>query len=129
MFVDIVFDGPPGPETGRFVEVENQQLVIITCLAMLRQGYKSETVLGNAATVTAARQASVMAKEITLREHLASIASKGGTARGEKQSAKCKQAIAKKGGKTGGKAGAAALSPARRKQIAKKAAAKRWKNK
>ena len=73
---------------------------------MLRQGYKSETVLGNAATVTAARQASVMAKEITLREHLASIASKGGTARGEKQSAKCKQAIAKKGGKAGGKAAA-----------------------
>jgi hypothetical protein len=24
MFVDIVFDGPPGPESGRFVEVENQ---------------------------------------------------------------------------------------------------------
>ena len=25
MFLDIVFDGPPGPESGRFVEVENQQ--------------------------------------------------------------------------------------------------------
>jgi hypothetical protein len=24
MFVDIVFDGPPGPESGRFIEVENQ---------------------------------------------------------------------------------------------------------
>ena len=24
-FVDIVFDGPPGPESGRFVEVENSQ--------------------------------------------------------------------------------------------------------
>lgn len=24
MFVDIVFDGPPGPESGRFVEVENE---------------------------------------------------------------------------------------------------------
>jgi hypothetical protein len=23
MYVDIVFDGPPGPESGRFVEVEN----------------------------------------------------------------------------------------------------------
>ena len=23
-FVDIVFDGPPGPESGRFVEVENE---------------------------------------------------------------------------------------------------------
>lgn len=67
-----------------------------------------------------------MAKEITLREHLASIASKGGTARGEKLSAKRKQAIAKKGGKAGGQARAAALSPARRKQIAQKAAAKRW---
>ena len=25
MFVDIVFDGPPGPESGRFVEVENER--------------------------------------------------------------------------------------------------------
>jgi hypothetical protein len=25
MFVDIVFDGPPGPQPGRFVEVENAQ--------------------------------------------------------------------------------------------------------
>ena len=32
----------------------------------------------------------------------------------------------KKGGKIGGKARAAALSPAKRKEIAKKAAAKRW---
>ena len=24
-FVDIVFDGPPGPEAGRFVEVENDK--------------------------------------------------------------------------------------------------------
>ena len=24
MFVDIVFDGPPGPESGRFIEVEKQ---------------------------------------------------------------------------------------------------------
>lgn len=24
-YVDIVFDGPPGPEAGRFVEVENDQ--------------------------------------------------------------------------------------------------------
>lgn len=23
--IDIVFDGPPGPESGRFVEVENDQ--------------------------------------------------------------------------------------------------------
>lgn len=24
-YIDIVFDGPPGPEAGRFVEVENAQ--------------------------------------------------------------------------------------------------------
>ena len=24
-FIDIVFDGPPGPEAGRFVEVENSE--------------------------------------------------------------------------------------------------------
>ena len=24
-YIDIVFDGPPGPEGGRFVEVENQE--------------------------------------------------------------------------------------------------------
>ncbi len=24
-FIDIVFDGPPGPEAGRFVEVENPE--------------------------------------------------------------------------------------------------------
>ena len=24
-YIDIVFDGPPGPVTGRFVEVENEQ--------------------------------------------------------------------------------------------------------
>jgi hypothetical protein len=67
-----------------------------------------------------------VAKEITLREHLASIASKGGRARAEKLSDKRKQAIAKKASKLGGKARAAALSPAKRKEIAKKAAAARW---
>ncbi|MGB8768038.1 MAG: hypothetical protein WCC92_00370 [Candidatus Korobacteraceae bacterium] len=35
-------------------------------------------------------------------------------------------ALGKLGGKKGGKARAAKLSPAKRKQIAKKAAAKRW---
>lgn len=29
-FVDIVFDGPPGPEAGRFVEVENDKGESIT---------------------------------------------------------------------------------------------------
>lgn len=24
-FIDIVFDGPPGPQSGRFVEVENEK--------------------------------------------------------------------------------------------------------
>jgi hypothetical protein len=67
-----------------------------------------------------------VAKEITLREHLASIASKGGKARAEQLSVKRKQAIAKKGGKSGGKARADALTAAQRKEIAQKAAAKRW---
>jgi general stress protein YciG len=67
-----------------------------------------------------------VAKEITLREHLASIASKGGKARAEKLSVKRKQAIAKKAAKAGGNARAAALTPAKRKEIAQKAAAKRW---
>jgi len=38
-------------------------------------------------------------------------------------------ALGKLGGPKGGKARAAALSPKRRKEIAKKAAAKRWGNK
>jgi hypothetical protein len=70
-----------------------------------------------------------VAKEITLREHLAAIASKGGKARAEKLSVKRKQAIAKKAATLGGKARAAALTPARRKEIARKAAAKRWEKK
>jgi hypothetical protein len=67
-----------------------------------------------------------VAREITLREHLAAIASKGGKARAEKLSVKRKQAIAKKASKLGGKARAAALTPAQRKEIAQKAAAARW---
>ena len=70
-----------------------------------------------------------MAKEITLREHLAAIASKGGKARAEKLSVKRKQAIAKKASKLGGKARAEALTPEKRKEIARKAAAKRWEEK
>jgi hypothetical protein len=65
-------------------------------------------------------------REITLREHLASIASKGGKARAEKLSVKRRQAIAKKASKLGGKARAAGLTPAERKAIAQKAAATRW---
>jgi hypothetical protein len=65
-------------------------------------------------------------KEITLREHLESIAAKGGKARAQKLSAARKKAIARKGGQAGGQARAARLSPARRKEIAQKAAAARW---
>lgn len=70
-----------------------------------------------------------VAKEITLREHLESIASKGGQARAEKLSAKRKQAIGRKGGKIGGKARAASLTPEQRSESARKAAAKRWEKK
>ena len=38
-------------------------------------------------------------------------------------------ALGRRGGKVGGRARAEALSPARRKEIAKKAAAKRWNKK
>jgi hypothetical protein len=65
-------------------------------------------------------------REITLREHLESIAGKGGKARAEKLSAKRLTAIAKKAGKAGGKARAAALTPEQRSESARKAAAKRW---
>jgi hypothetical protein len=67
-----------------------------------------------------------VAKEITLREHLESIAAKGGQARGEKLSLKRKQAIGRKGGKIGGKARAKKLTAAQRQEIARKAAAARW---
>jgi hypothetical protein len=30
-YIDIVFDGPPGPESGRFVEVEDAAGKSITC--------------------------------------------------------------------------------------------------
>jgi hypothetical protein len=65
-------------------------------------------------------------KEISLREHLESIAAKGGQARAEKLSSARKTAIARKGGKAGGKARAAKLSAIERKEIAKKAIAARW---
>ena len=66
------------------------------------------------------------ASQITLQEHLESIASAGGKARGEKLSAKRKKAIGRKGGKVGGKARAASLTGGQRSEIAKKAAEARW---
>lgn len=51
---------------------------------------------------------------------------KGGKARAANLSADELSAIGRMGGKAGGKARAAALTPARRKEIAQKAAAKRW---
>ena len=68
-------------------------------------------------------------KEITLREHMQSIAGRGGKARAEALTAGELSKIGRKGGRKGGKARAAVLSPERRKEIAKKAAAKRWKKK
>ena len=65
-------------------------------------------------------------KEITLREHLESIAGLGGRARAEKLSPSRLRAIAKKAGKAGGLARAASLTPAQRKAIAQKAIAARW---
>jgi general stress protein YciG len=66
------------------------------------------------------------ARSITLQEHLESIASRGGQARGEKLSLARKQAIGRKGGKLGGKARAENLSPEERSAIARKAAVARW---
>jgi general stress protein YciG len=65
-------------------------------------------------------------KEITLREHMQSIAARGGKARAKALTAGELSKIGRKGGKKGGKARATALTPERRKEIAKKAAAKRW---
>jgi hypothetical protein len=65
-------------------------------------------------------------KEITLREHLASIAGRGGKARAKALTAGELSKIGRKGGRKGGKARAAALTPERRKEIARRAAAKRW---
>jgi hypothetical protein len=52
---------------------------------------------------------------------------KGGKARAQNLSAEELSRIGRMGGKSGGPARAAKLSPARRKAIAKKAAAARWK--
>jgi hypothetical protein len=65
-------------------------------------------------------------KPITLAEHLASIASKGGTARMEQLTPEQRRNLASSGGLVGSKARADALSLAKRRAIAKKAAEARW---
>jgi general stress protein YciG len=67
------------------------------------------------------------AAEMTVLEHMQSIAAQGGKARAERLSPKRKSAIARKGGKIGGKARAEALTKEQRSEIARKAAAARWK--
>lgn len=52
--------------------------------------------------------------------------SKGGRARAANLSAEALSEIGRKGGEVGGNARAESLTPARRKAIAKKAAAARW---
>jgi hypothetical protein len=68
-------------------------------------------------------------KEITLREHMESIAARGGKARAKALTSGELSKIGRMGGEKGGKARAAALTPAKRKEIAQKAAAARWKGK
>jgi hypothetical protein len=64
--------------------------------------------------------------EVTLAEHARRIAPLGGKASMEGRSEEERQEFARSGGRAGGPARAHALSPARRKAIAKKAAAARW---
>ena len=65
--------------------------------------------------------------EITLREHARRIAPLGGKASMKARSDEERQEFARSGGRAGGPARAASLSAAKRKAIAKKAAAARWK--
>ena len=39
-YVDIVFDGPPGPESGRFVEVENAAAESIAMIKAAFTGFR-----------------------------------------------------------------------------------------
>ena len=67
--------------------------------------------------------------EITLRERLAGIRSRGfnvGKGRAAKLTAAQLSKIGRKGGKIGGKARAAALTPEQRSEFARKAVQKRW---
>ena len=69
------------------------------------------------------------ADQITLQEHMESIAALGGKARAEKLSDARLSRIGRKAGKIGGKKRAQSLTPEKRAEIAKKAAAARWKDK
>jgi hypothetical protein len=65
-------------------------------------------------------------KAITLEEHLARIRGLGGRASMQNRTDKEREEFARMGGKVGGKRRAEALSAARRKAIAQKAAKARW---
>jgi hypothetical protein len=69
------------------------------------------------------------ASQITLQEHLQSIAALGGRARAEQLAPEQQSDIGRKAGLVGGVARAKKLSPAKRKAIAKKAAEARWRDK
>ncbi len=58
-------------------------------------------------------------QQVTLQEHMESIASKGGKARGKKLSVARKKAIGRKGGKVGGRARAESLTADQRSEIAR----------
>jgi general stress protein YciG len=66
------------------------------------------------------------ATEITLQEHMQSIAAMGGRARAAQLPPEQQSEIGRKAGLVGGAARAKKLSPAKRKAIAKKAAEARW---
>ena len=69
------------------------------------------------------------AEEMTLAEHLRSIAAKGGKARMESMTEEQRSGMARKGGLAGGEARMAALTAEQRSEIAKKAARARWASK
>jgi hypothetical protein len=64
--------------------------------------------------------------DVTLAEHAKRIAPLGGKASMDNRSESERQDFARSGGLAGGPARAEKLSPARKKAIAKKAAAARW---
>jgi hypothetical protein len=66
------------------------------------------------------------ASEMTVLEHMQSIAALGGRARAAKLSAEAQSAIGRKAGLVGGRARAQKLGAAKRRAIAQKAAKTRW---
>ncbi len=67
--------------------------------------------------------------DITLAEHIQTIAPLGGRARMAAMTDEQRSDFGRQGGLAGGEARAKALSPKKRSEIAKKAAAARWGNK